>query len=123
MNGRFVGDATRNAHRSLKRRVCQRSGIVTGIGQLVGFLHLRQDLGFAHDHAVQAGRDAEQMTDCFIAFPVEQVSGDFLCPQTVEVCQEFDVHVRTIALLDIGAQFAVLPQVGLKIAGPFMPAE
>ena len=52
--------------------------------------HLRQDLWFADDHAVQAGSHAEQVPYGIHVGVMEHVSGDIPIVQAVEVGQETD---------------------------------
>ena len=57
-------------------------------GQLVGLLHLRQNLRLADDHAVEAGGHREQVPHEVFARALEQVVEDLQRRQAVELGQE-----------------------------------
>lgn len=40
-----------------------------------------------------------------------------------EVDEKFAIDVWSVAIFDVGAELAVLPEMGLEIAGAFVPAE
>ena len=84
-----VSLATRRATRmaDLEEAVRHGAGAADLPGQLVGLFHLRKDLRFAEDHAVEAGGDAEQVADDLLAFERHEFAADFLDRHVVEVGQ------------------------------------
>ena len=60
---RFAGHAAGDAERGLKKPCVTGPVLPMLPRQLVGLFHLREDLRFAEDHAVEAGGDAEQVAD------------------------------------------------------------
>ena len=87
MERRFVGDAAGDAEGGLEQAVRHRPGAADFVGQFVGLLHLREDLRFAEDHAVEAGGDAEQVADDVVAFERHEFAADFVDRHVVEVGQ------------------------------------
>ena len=56
-------------------------------GHFVGLFHLRKNLRFADDHAVEAGGDAEQMANDVFALERHQLAADFFDRHVVKIGQ------------------------------------
>ena len=67
------GHALGHAQCSLKGGVRQRPGGAGAGRQLVGLLHLAENLRLADDHAVEAGGDGEQVPHEIFARMLEQL--------------------------------------------------
>ncbi len=84
----FGGHALGHAHGGLKNAVRQRAGTVAALGHFVGLFDLGEDLRLAHDHAVEAGGDHEQVPHGILAGALEQVVEDLVDRQAVKVGHE-----------------------------------
>ncbi len=82
-----AGDAAGDPQRGLKQMVHQRPGAADPPGELVGLLHLAEDLGFAEDHAVEAGGDGEQMSHDLGIFEGDEIAADVVDRHVVEIGQ------------------------------------
>ena len=99
-----VSLATRRATRmrGLKEPCVTRAGAADLAGQLVGLLHLREDLGFADDHAVEAGGDAEQVPHDVVVFERHQFAADFVDRHVVEIGQSARAQCRRRVAARVG---------------------
>ncbi len=88
VDGRFRAYAAGNADGGLKGRMQERAGGLALGGRLVGLLHLGQDLGFAQDHAFQAGGHAEQVPHGGLIGVDEQVRHDLARIELMKAGQE-----------------------------------
>ena len=74
----FAGHALGHADGRLKNAVGQGAGALAVLGQLVGLLHLGEDLRLADHHAVEAGRHGEQVPHGVLAGALEQIVEDLV---------------------------------------------
>ena len=84
---RFTGDAAARADCGLESAVRDGTDAADFVRHFVGLFHLRKNLRFAEDHAVETGGDAEQMANDVFAFERHQLAADFFDRHVVEVGQ------------------------------------
>ena len=77
-----------HAQRGLKHLVGQRAGALAVASQLIGLFDLGHDVRLAHNHAVQAGRDVEQVAHDVFAGAFKQVVEDVRQIEAVKIGQE-----------------------------------
>ena len=86
---RFLRHPLGDAQGGLKHFVRQRPGAIALLGQLIGLLHLGQNLRLAEHQAIETGRDGEQMPHGRLARLLEQVVEDRRQVEAVKFGQKF----------------------------------
>src|SRR5262245_41827240 len=105
LNGGFGSDAFGDTEGRLKGSVGERAGRAGAGGELVGLLHLTENLGFADDHAVEAGCDGEEVPDEVFAGVLKELAEDLIHVEAVKLGQECDdVVVRGAGVGDFAGK-------------------
>ena len=77
---RFGADALADFERALEKAIENGAGCALFVRGFVGVAHLAEDFGFAEEHGVESGGDAEEMTDgVAVVVVIERADEDFGC--------------------------------------------
>jgi len=93
-DGRLGADALPDLERLTEHPVEEALGGARLAGEVVGLLHLMEDLGLAHDHRVERGDHPEQVLHDRVALDDVEVARQLVTIEVVEVAQEVDDRVR-----------------------------
>jgi len=97
-NAGFGADAFGRAERAVHQTVYNDAGSVFGQRFAIGILHLPENLRFAHNHRIKAGRHSENVAHRVFASIFIKAIGSFGLVQTAVSCQESAEFFESVAV-------------------------